>query len=101
MKNLSSLILLLCLIVSFSCKKDSYTYATVMVACDNGYIKVLDKVYAVCNSEKTANLEQNDKVLVNFHLVKKNCGFTPSSDIPCPNTSYPNGWINIIDIKKL
>lgn len=100
MKNIMHLLIVILLIFS-SCKKDSYTYATVIKVCSGTYLSVLDKNYAVCNSEKTANLIQNDKVLVNFHLAKENCGFTPGFYIPCPNTSLPDGWINIIDIKKL
>lgn len=92
------LVIVLC---SFtSCKKDSYSNATIIKNCTGTYLRVLDKEYKVCNVKKTATFEDQQKVLANFSLTKE-CKSEDFSGGICA-MAYPfEGLINIIDIKKL
>lgn len=82
-----------------SCKKESYSNATIIKNCTGTYLKVLDKEYKVCNVKKTTTFEDQQQVLANFSLTKE-CKSDFSGAI-CA-MAYPfEGLINIIDIKKL
>jgi len=92
--------LLLFTSILFSCKKESYTNATVIKDCTGTYLRVLDKDYQVCNIEKTASFNHQEKVLANFNLLKQCTG--TAITVPVCYMLHPNdGWININDIKKL
>lgn len=83
-----------------SCKKESYSNATVIKNCTGTYLRVLDKEYKVCNSKKIANFEDQQKVLANFSLTKE-CKSENFLGGIC-SMAYPfDGLINVIDIKKL
>lgn len=84
----------------FSCKKESYTNATVIKDCTGTYLRVLDKDYQVCNIEKTASFENEQRVLADFSLLKQ-CTGTAITVPVCYMLHANEGWINVNDIKKL
>ncbi|MNJ92939.1 hypothetical protein D3C87_106140 [compost metagenome] len=100
MKNLFLLILSIIVLAIFSCKKESYSSATVIRDCTGTYLRVLDKDYHVCNIEKTAPFENEQKVLANFNLIKE-CKNETLVASTCLMLHVNEGLINIIDIKKL
>ena len=86
--------------VSFSCKKEGFSNATIVKNCTGTYLQVLDKAYKVCNTKKAAAFTDQQKVLVNFNLIKecKNNDFSG----PICAMAYPfEGIANIIHIKRL
>lgn len=96
----SALVVLLSVCLLFSCKKENYVNATIIKDCTGTYLRVLDKDYQVCNIEETASIENEQKVLANFNLLKQ-CKGTAIT-VPSCYMYHPNeGWINVIDIKKL
>ncbi|RZL20637.1 MAG: hypothetical protein EOO96_24810 [Pedobacter sp.] len=100
MKNLFPLILSIIVLAIFSCKKESYSSATIIRDCTGTYLRVLDKDYQVCNIEKTASFENEQKVLANFNLIKE-CKNEASVVSECFMLHANAGLINIIDVKKL
>lgn len=99
MKNIIHLLIVILLIFS-SCKKDSYTNATVIKNCTGTYLKVLDQTYQICNANKTSSFENEQKVLARFTFTKACSNDAPIS-ATCYMLYYSDGWINIIDLKKL
>lgn len=98
MKKLVYFVIAVSICLLSSCKKDSYTNATVVKVCGIHFLRVLDKEYKICNAEKTSTFENNQKVFANFHLVK-NCGDNRDQYPVCALVGPGDGWINIIDIK--
>lgn len=100
MKSISFLMLLVLFLILFSCKKDSYTNASVVKVCGITFLRILDKDYKVCNTDKINSFDNNQKVLANFQLIK-DCGDNRDQYPVCALVGPGAGWINIIDIKEL
>lgn len=100
MKNLKPLILIFTIVMLFSCKKESYTNATIIKNCTGTYLRVLDKEYFVCNVKKTASFDNQQKVLASFNLIKE-CKSLSIGNPICAMYYPNNGIANINAIKKL
>jgi hypothetical protein len=81
-----------------SCKKETYSSATIFKDCTGTYLRILDKDYQVCNTEKTDNFSHQQRVTVNFALLKE-CPEPIAYNPLCGEIRPHAGPVNIIDIR--
>lgn len=96
MKHLLLLVPAIVLAVGVGCKKKIHQSATIVRDCSGTYLRIKDKDYRVCNTEKLSSFENGDKVTVSTKEQSK-CdlenGFSCYVNHPFEN------WVEVTKIK--
>ena len=96
--KLLSLIAIALMPAPCSCHKESLQEMTVVRDCTGTYLRLDEKDYHVCNTEKVDGFVNGSKVKAGFKKIK-NCNGTASEAIVCLMFHQNEGWIEVGKIK--
>jgi hypothetical protein len=99
-KSIFALVLVAAATLSFSaCRKECQSHkAEILHDCGNSFIKVDEKLYAVCNVETVQNRANNTQVTLKFKTVSS-CSYAPEVMCLVKPMYSSDTWVEITNIQ--